>query len=128
MKQGVGAFVSRVRHLRGHGIHSPFVYAVVRAAFVGRGFAEGDRVLYDDLRKRGIGAATARQVHNLSVHCGGVTVVMPRGEADISRGDETFVLLRPYNKICTGRLVIDTRRMAVIFPEARLPHETFRIW
>ena len=40
--------LARARFFRGHGVHSPFVYAIVRQVFMKTELAEGDRSLYAD--------------------------------------------------------------------------------
>lgn len=35
--------LARARFFRGHGVHSPFVYAIVRQVFMKTELAEGDR-------------------------------------------------------------------------------------
>lgn len=60
----------RVRHARGHGIHSPFVYGLVRNALLYRrknGQAEGE--LYRFLRQCGVNCLRARQIQNLHNYC-----------------------------------------------------------
>lgn len=60
----------RARHFRGHGVHSPYVYNIVRKVFMqSRLVAEG-RDLYDALMARGIAARRCVQLQNLVEHCG----------------------------------------------------------
>lgn len=46
--------LARARFFRGHGVHSPFVYAIVRQVFMKTELREGDRSLYAALRERGV--------------------------------------------------------------------------
>ena len=46
--------LSRARHFRGHGVHSPFVYGLVREAFMFHRLRDGEHCLYDALRRVGI--------------------------------------------------------------------------
>lgn len=62
--------VARARYFRGHGVHSPFVYAIVREVFMKRGLAPGDHSLYDRLLAAGVTRRRAEQLQNLFVHCG----------------------------------------------------------
>ena len=39
--------LSRARHFRGHGVHSPFVYGLVREAFMFHRLRDGEHCLYD---------------------------------------------------------------------------------
>lgn len=52
---------------RGYGIHSPFLYRIVREAMMPRHPKEGDSSLYEALRGRGVGRRTATRLHNLFV-------------------------------------------------------------
>jgi len=63
--------LKRARYFRGHGVHSPFVYAVVRQVFMrSRLFPEGATDLYYELLARGISQRRAVQLQNLMTHCG----------------------------------------------------------
>ena len=62
--------VARVRYFRGHGVHSPFVYAIVRQVFMCSKLYEGSATdLYDALLLRGIAKRRAIQLQNLVSHC-----------------------------------------------------------
>lgn len=61
--------VARVRHFRGHGVHSPFVYAIVRQVFMKNHLLTDERVLYDALMARGFVRRRAVQLQNLYLHC-----------------------------------------------------------
>jgi len=62
--------LARARFFRGHGVHSPFVYAIVRQVFLKSELAEGDRSLYEALRERAVSERRAIQLQNLFIHCG----------------------------------------------------------
>ena len=63
--------LKRARYFRGHGVHSPFVYAVVRQVFMRRKLnPEAGTALYDALLSRGISQRRAIQLQNLMAHCG----------------------------------------------------------
>lgn len=61
--------LSRARHFRGHGIHSPFVYAIVRQVFMKPNLTTDDRTVYDPLLGRGVPERRAIQLQNLYSHC-----------------------------------------------------------
>ena len=61
--------VARVRYFRGHGVHSPFVYSIVRQAFMKRDLLSEDQQLYDALLQRGFPRKRAIQLQNLYTHC-----------------------------------------------------------
>lgn len=76
--------LARARFFRGHGVHSPFVYAIVRQVFMKTELAEGDRSLYAALRGRDVNERRAVQLQNLFIHCGYNRFGMNRAtEADL---------------------------------------------
>ena len=62
--------LKRARHFRGHGVHSPFVYDVVRKVFMQRVLVATRRDLYEALKGCGIAARRCVQLQNLVEHCG----------------------------------------------------------
>lgn len=50
----------RVRHFRGHGVHSPFAYRLVREVFMKRRHLHATGPLYEALRECRVGKNTAR--------------------------------------------------------------------
>ena len=58
-----------VRHWRGHGVHSPFMYGIVRNVFMKNRITGNDRSLYQALIRRGIGQKTGILLQNLYTHC-----------------------------------------------------------
>ncbi len=71
MKRRVAQFLSRLRHQRGHGVHSPYVYKIVREVFMSR---DKDSViaspLYAQLIGMGVWSRDAREIESLRHHCG----------------------------------------------------------
>ena len=65
--------LARARHFRGHGVHSPFVYALVREVFMRRRLPEGDRAVFDALLQAGISYRRAVELQCLFRHCGYAT-------------------------------------------------------
>ncbi len=59
----------RARYFRGHGVHSPYVYNIVRQAFMSSKFIGNDHALYDALIARGVAPRRAMQLQNLAIHC-----------------------------------------------------------
>lgn len=92
--------LSRARYFRGHGVHSPFVYDIVREVFMRDGLLPGDRSLYEALTAAGISRRRAGQLQNLMIHCGYTTFGLNRADADLCvvlRGlprAETLALVR----------------------------------
>ena len=66
--------LSRARYFRGHGVHSPFIYAIVRQVFMRSGFLTDDiyytTVVYGALLEQQVPRKRALQLVNLCVHCG----------------------------------------------------------
>ena len=66
--------VKRMRYFRGHGVHSPFVYALVRQVFMRSCFLSDDLYytveVYESLLGQQIPRKRALQLVNLCVHCG----------------------------------------------------------
>lgn len=63
-----GNRVSRARYFRGHGVHSPFVYTVVRQVFM-RSKPVAKDELYNSFIGAGIPRRRAVQLRNLAAHC-----------------------------------------------------------
>ena len=61
--------VARVRYFRGHGVHSPFVYRIVRQVFMKREFLNEERAVYEALLAHQVAHKRAMQLQNLAVHC-----------------------------------------------------------
>lgn len=61
---------ANVRHYRGHGVHSPFVYSLVRQVFMRRRVEGEDTALYTELISRHVSRRRATQLQNLYSHCG----------------------------------------------------------
>ena len=63
--QLLGNKLSRAKSYHGYGVHSPFVYGLVRKAFMPKKLIEGTgSTLYDSLRANGVATKRARQLHN----------------------------------------------------------------
>lgn len=75
--------LSRARYFRGHGVHSPFVYDIVRSVFMRETLLPGDRALYDALLGAGVSRRRAVQLQNLAIHCGYRTFGLNRADAEL---------------------------------------------
>ena len=81
----LGNALSRVKHRRGHGVHSPFVYSLVRKVFMSNSLDERfGTALYDSLRGAGVAEKSARQLHNLLPHIEGQSYSINEVECDLS--------------------------------------------
>ncbi len=67
----LGEKLRRLRHFRGHGVHSPYIYSIVRNVFMSRDLQEaGDGGLLEELMTQPIDRRLRVELHNLYVHCG----------------------------------------------------------
>lgn len=64
-----GAFFRRIRHYRGHGVHSPFVYSLVRNVFMKRKPHDGTGDIYNKLTAGGVRRRYATELQNLHSYC-----------------------------------------------------------
>lgn len=152
-----GNRLSRARYFRGHGVHSPFVYSMVREVFMRHTLMEGDHSLYEALRRGGVEQKRAIQLQNVALHTHCTTFAinhrdsqlcildnsMPPTEVqdilrDAVKCGATVVLLDPYKEaawraLC-ARIVnahptttVDNRAYLLVFNDVRLPKQHFRI-
>lgn len=148
--------LSRARYFRGHGVHSPFVYDIVRCVFMCGHLLPGGRALYNELLALGVSHRRAMQLHNLMIHCGYTSYAVDRAGSQLciasprlSRTEtlalvreaacagETVVLLSPYEgsvrQALCGQIVaehrsttVDNRGYLLIFNN-HLPKQHFKI-
>lgn len=64
------SYLSRARYFRGHGVHSPFVYDIVRKVFMESKLFTPNSALYTTLMAKGVAKRRAVQLSNLAEHCG----------------------------------------------------------
>ncbi|MDO4758432.1 MAG: hypothetical protein Q4A18_04125 [Rikenellaceae bacterium] len=62
--------VGRARYFRGHGVHSPFVYSIVREVFIVSELKNSDQQLFHALRSRNYVRRRAIELQNLYTHLG----------------------------------------------------------
>ena len=60
---------SRARYFRGHGVHSPFVYNVVRQVFMRSTLTVEEDALFGEMIAAGVPRKRAVQLRNLVAHC-----------------------------------------------------------
>ena len=61
--------IKRARYWRGHGVHSPFVYSIVRDVFMCRKLKSENNNLYQQLISLGVSQRRAIELQNLLEHC-----------------------------------------------------------
>ena len=146
----------RARYFRGHGVHSPFVYDIVRRVFMCEELLPGDRTLYEALCAAGISRCRAMQLQNLAIHCGYTTFGLNRADMELcvvmpdlpridtlalvraaAEAGHTVVVMSPYNgrvrqALCRQIVsehcstTVDNRGYLLIFNN-HLPKQHFRI-
>lgn len=149
--------LSRARHFRGHGVHSPFVYDLVRRVFMAHRLLSEDRTLFEALLDAGVAKRRARELQNLMTHCGYRNFAIDRGDAEFllltrrttptasaalarraAAAGVTVALLDPYadaerRRLCGtmiathGSTSVDNRGYLLLFNDRRLPKQHFRI-
>lgn len=65
--------VARARYFRGHGVHSPYIYSIVRQVFMRRTLLTSRHDLYDALIDLEAPRRRAIELQNLMIHCGYAT-------------------------------------------------------
>ena len=90
----LGAHI-HVRHWRGHGIHSPFMYGIVRNVFMKSKITGPDTRLYDELRRERIGRKHAVKIQNLYAHCRMESHTLVTGLGSQTRAGRNLCILMP---------------------------------
>ncbi|MFI3258928.1 MAG: hypothetical protein R3Y16_02400 [Rikenellaceae bacterium] len=63
--------LQRLRHFRGHGVHSPFVYSLFRGVFMRREvIPTEDLSLLDEIAKINLSSRVEVELQNVYTHCG----------------------------------------------------------
>ena len=65
----VGSYLCRARYFRGHGVHSPYVYSIVRKVFMSSKLNTNQTDLRDALLRCDVPKRRATELQNLVVHC-----------------------------------------------------------
>ncbi|MBR6656519.1 MAG: hypothetical protein IKL20_07985 [Alistipes sp.] len=95
----LGNRLSRMKHHKGHGVHSPFVYSLVRKVFMPKNLIENSGTsLYDRLVGEGLKEKRARQLHNLLVHIEGHNYSINEVGGDLSILLEVY----PTEQLCAA--------------------------
>lgn len=148
--------LSRARYFRGHGVHSPFVYSIVRYVFMCRKQLSDDCRIYDVLLAAGVARRRALELQNLFIHCQYTTFGLNRADVDMgivmrdvehdslpklafeaAQRGATLVIMSPYmglerEMVCREIVAqhhsttVDNRAYLIIFNN-HLPKQHFRI-
>ena len=63
----IGNRLSRIRHIHGHGVHSPFVYSIVRKVLMRKTLIDPEQTcLHDSLLELGIAEKRATELQNIA--------------------------------------------------------------
>ncbi len=83
--QMLGNKLSRAKYYHGYGVHSPFVYGLVRKVFMSKRLFEGTgTTLYDTLMASGVKDKRARQLHNTLYYIEGQNFSINDVDGDLS--------------------------------------------
>ena len=81
----LGDRIARLKHRKGHGVHSPFVYGFVRKALMTKTLCDGSgTALYDSLIAVGLKEKRARELHNVLSYIEGQSYSINEVEGDLS--------------------------------------------
>ena len=155
--QMLGNRLSRIKHHKGHGVHSPFVYGFVRKVLMTKTLSEEfGTALYDTLIVKGVAEKRARELHNTLCYIEGQSYSINEVECDLSilladypteqlrvayeeakREGVTLVICQPYlnreRQIEVKTLIEGHRsttidnRAYVLFFNNRLPKQHYRL-
>lgn len=96
--------IKRARYFRGHGVHSPFVYSIVRQVFMRSSLIEGGgRQLYEALLSQGVSKRRAVQLQNLALHCGYSAFGMDCASDEMA-GNDMVIASAAVGPECLGRM------------------------
>ena len=96
----------RMRHFRGHGVHSPFVYAIVRQVLMRRTLLGADTSLRDALLRAGVGMRRATELQNLMTHCGYRTFALAACAAEAAEAARRAAELEPSSQRLRGNAAL----------------------
>ena len=83
--QLLGDRLSRIKHRKGHGVHSPFVYGFVRKVLMTKTLCENsDKTLYHNLITKGVTEKRARELSNTLYYIEGLSYSINEVGCDLS--------------------------------------------
>lgn len=114
---------SRLRHRRGHGVHSPLVYSLVREVFMKRHPDGGE--LYEALRGQGVRRKYAREIDGLHRYLGATGFSLEEGALRLSGPTPCVLRLGRHSALPGDALTIDRRGYRLTFDDPSLPKQHF---
>lgn len=123
LRRHISAELCRLRHRRGHGIHSPLVYALKREVFMKRHPAGGE--LYDVLLRNGIKRKYAREINGLYTHLGAEGFHLEDGSLRFSGPAPCMLSFGPRSAPAREALSIDRRGYMIFFDDPSFPKQHF---
>ena len=155
--QMLGNRISRIKHRKGHGVHSPFVYGFVRKVLMTKTLCEeSGTALYDTLLANDVAEKRARELHNTLCYIEGQSYSINEVECDLSilledypteqlraayeeakREGVTLAICQPYlnrERQAEVKALIDEHRSTtidnrayILFFNNRLPKQHYRL-
>jgi hypothetical protein len=155
--QMLGDRLSRIKHRKGHGVHSPFVYGFVRKVLMAKTLCENtDKTLYNTLLAKGMKEKRARELHNTLCYIEGLSYSVNEVGCDLSilladypteqlseaydeakREGVTLAICQPYlnrerqnevkKMLAEHRSTTIDNRAYIIFFNNRLPKQHYRL-
>ena len=116
----LGDRIARLKHRKGHGVHSPFVYGFVRKALMTKTLCEeSGTALYDSLIAVGLKEKRARELHNVLSYIEGKSYSINEVEGDLS------ILLADYptNQLRVALATAKTEGVALVICQPYLNRE-----
>ena len=133
-----------LRNYRGHNVHSPFAYSLIRKAIVPHSMDGTENRLFEQARAHGLSHRASVQLQNLQLHCPGHRMLLvPAGSlpqpGSAPKSDRMIHcilhprLTRERLRQCREAIArhngmsIDNRRYILLFHDSRLSKKHYRL-
>lgn len=107
--------LSRLRHFRGHGIHSPFVYGLKREVFMGKSPKKKESGHGNILIAHNVPKKVAAELEKLHNYCNlrGIEIVGSKSTLSNVVGDVLYVVTEEADEKVTKEILDTSRQVAV---------------